>query len=93
MVTASFQGGWEIQSLVGEKHLVETRDSLTNEMDIEMVQQSLSHPPVVAYLGTGKQDTKAFQEEICVSVPAADQQIHIQRLRPENKGALPSILV
>jgi hypothetical protein len=38
----------------------------------------------------GKQDTKAFQEAIFIKVPAAAvQQIHIQKLSPENKGALP----
>jgi hypothetical protein len=39
----------------------------------------------------GKQDTKAFQEEIFISVLASAQQIHIQRLSPENKGASPYI--
>jgi hypothetical protein len=43
-------------------------------------------------LGTfGNQDTKAFQEAIFISVLAVDQWIPIQRLSPENKGALPYI--
>jgi hypothetical protein len=36
----------------------------------------------------GNQDTKAFQEAIFISRPAAAQWIPIQRLSPENKGAL-----
>jgi hypothetical protein len=39
----------------------------------------------------GKQDTKAFQEAMFISVRAAAQQIHIQRLSPKNKRALPHI--
>jgi hypothetical protein len=34
----------------------------------------------------GKWDTKAFKEEIFISMPATAKQIHIQRLSPENKG-------
>jgi hypothetical protein len=41
----------------------------------------------------GKQDTKAFWEAMFISMPAATQQIHIQRLSPKNKGALPHILL
>jgi hypothetical protein len=40
------------------------------------------------YPRTGNQDTKAFREAIFISVLAATQQIHIQRLSPENKGAM-----
>jgi hypothetical protein len=36
----------------------------------------------------GKQDTKAFQETIFTSMLTAAQWNPIQRLRPENKGAL-----
>jgi hypothetical protein len=36
-------------------------------------------------------DTKAFQDAVFISVLAAAQQIHIQRLSPKNKGALPYI--
>jgi hypothetical protein len=39
----------------------------------------------------GKWDTKAFQESMFISMTAAAQQIHIQRLSPDNKGALPYI--
>jgi hypothetical protein len=39
----------------------------------------------------GKLDTKAFQEVIFISVPAAAQRIPIQRLSSKNKGALPFI--
>jgi hypothetical protein len=39
----------------------------------------------------GKRDTKAFQEAIFISMLAAAQRIHIQRLSPKKKGALPSI--
>jgi hypothetical protein len=35
---------------------------------------------------TETRDTKAFQEVIFTGVPAAAQQIHIQRLSPENRG-------
>jgi hypothetical protein len=40
---------------------------------------------------TGKQNTKAFGEAIFISMPAATQQIHLQRLSPENKGTFPYI--
>jgi hypothetical protein len=39
----------------------------------------------------GKWDTKAFLEAMFISVPVVAQQIPIQKLSPENKGALPSI--
>jgi hypothetical protein len=39
----------------------------------------------------GKWDTKAFQEPIFISLWAAAQQIHIQRLSPKNKGVSPYI--
>jgi hypothetical protein len=42
---------------------------------------------------TGKQNTKAFGEAIFISMPAATQQIHLQRLSPENKGTLPYIFL
>jgi hypothetical protein len=38
-----------------------------------------------------KWDTKAFQKAIFIIVLAVAQQIHIQRLSPKNKGALPYI--
>jgi hypothetical protein len=40
---------------------------------------------------TQTRDTKAFQEAVFISVLAAAQQIHIQRLSPENKGVSPYI--
>jgi hypothetical protein len=39
----------------------------------------------------GKWDTKAFQEAVFISMLGADQQMHIQRLSPENKGVSPYI--
>jgi hypothetical protein len=46
-------------------------------------------PTTFARYSTGKRNTKAFGEAMFVSMPAVAQQIHIQRLNPENKGALP----
>jgi hypothetical protein len=48
-------------------------------------------PEMLQDIQAGKQDTKDFQEAIFISVPAVAQWIHIQRLSPENKGALPYI--
>jgi hypothetical protein len=39
----------------------------------------------------GKQDTKTFWEAMFTGMTAATQWIHIQRLSPEHKGALPYI--
>jgi hypothetical protein len=39
----------------------------------------------------GKWDTKALQEATFINTPAGAQRIPIQRLSPENKGALPYI--
>jgi hypothetical protein len=47
--------------------------------------------PVLRESPTETWDTKAFQEAIVFSLLAAAQQIHIQRLSPENKGASPYI--
>jgi hypothetical protein len=41
----------------------------------------------------GKQDPKAFQEAMLISMPAETQCIHIRRLSPKNKGVLPSIFL
>jgi hypothetical protein len=41
----------------------------------------------------GKWDTKAFWEAIFISMPTAAQQTHIQKLNPENKGALPCMFL
>jgi hypothetical protein len=40
---------------------------------------------------TETRDTKAFQEAVFISAPAAAQWIHIQRLSPKNKGVSPYI--
>jgi hypothetical protein len=41
----------------------------------------------------GKWDTKAFQEAMFIGMLGVIQRIHIQRLSPHNKGALPYILL
>jgi hypothetical protein len=52
---------------------------------------SMAQVVVLQDIQAGKQDTKAFRETIFINVPAVGQWIHIQRLSPENKGALPYI--
>jgi hypothetical protein len=51
---------------------------------------NLGQPPaeILCDIQAGKWDTKAFQEAIFISVLAVAQQIPIQRVSPENKGAL-----
>jgi hypothetical protein len=45
--------------------------------------------PILQDIQAGKQNTKAFWEALFIRVLAAAQQIHIQRLSPKNKEALP----
>jgi hypothetical protein len=46
---------------------------------------------LLQHIQAEKWGTKTFREIIVISVPAAAQWIHIQRLNPEYKGALPYI--
>jgi hypothetical protein len=43
--------------------------------------------PLLQDIQAGKQDSKAFQDAMFISILATAQWIHIQRLSPKNKGA------
>jgi hypothetical protein len=60
----------------------------------DTISKSWTEPhKVLQDIQTGKWDTQAFQEATFISMPAAPQQIHIQRLSPRNKETLPYILL
>jgi hypothetical protein len=46
-------------------------------------------PEMLWDIQAGKQDTKTFWEAVFISMLSVAQQIHIQMLSPEDKGALP----
>jgi hypothetical protein len=58
----------------------------------DTISESQTEPPEMFQdIKIRKWGTKSFWEAMFISMPAVPQQIHIQRLNPENKGALPYI--
>jgi hypothetical protein len=61
------------------------------EVEILSPNPRMSPSEILWDVQTGKRDTKAFGEAMFIGMPAVTQWIHIQKLSPQNKGALPHI--